>query len=155
MIVLFDKRLHEAKYLENLTMSLIGRANAALNINIVTGVDEALSVHGSDWLWAVTAIYVLSFVSSPVPLALILTLLHLATLLTHRTSQIVLLVLSFAAKESERVFHYLFTFALLVCAITYYAQASDIGCSAVEQIDHLGNGVERDYLFLAGWLNLL
>lgn len=51
-------------------MSLIGRANTALNSNPVTGVDEALSVHGSDWLWAVTAIYVLSFVSFFAPPAL-------------------------------------------------------------------------------------
>lgn len=63
MLILFDKRSHEAKSLENPTMSLIERANTALNMNTVTGVDEALSVHGSDWLWAVTAIYVLSFVS--------------------------------------------------------------------------------------------
>lgn len=70
MIILFDKRSHEAKSLENTTMSLIGRANTALNSNPVTGVDEALSVHGSDWLWAVTAIYVLSFVSFSAPPAL-------------------------------------------------------------------------------------
>lgn len=44
-------------------MSLFARGNDALNVNPVTGVDEALSVHGSDWLWAVTAIYVVSFVS--------------------------------------------------------------------------------------------
>ncbi|KGO48706.1 Rhodopsin, archaeal/bacterial/fungal [Penicillium expansum] len=107
-------------------MSLIGRGNTALNTNPVTGVDEALSVHGSDWLWAVTAIYVLSF--------------------------IVLLVLSFAAKESERVFHYLFTFALLVGGITYYAQASNLGWSAVDQIDNLGNGVVRQ-MFYAKYIN--
>ncbi|KAF4771330.1 hypothetical protein HAV15_004284 [Penicillium sp. str.  len=89
-------------------MSLIGRANTALDINTVTGVDEALSI--------------------------------------------VLLVLSFAAKESERVFHYLFSFALLVGAITYYAQASDLGWSAVKQTDHLGNGVVRQ-MFYARYIN--
>lgn len=93
-----------------------------------------------------------TFYHSWVPLALILTWLHLTTLLTHRTPQIVLLVLSFAAKESERVFHYLFSFALLVGAITYYAQASDLGWSAVKQTDHLGNGVVRQ-MFYARYIN--
>jgi bacteriorhodopsin len=44
-------------------MSLISRANDVLQVNPVTGVDETFSVHGSDWLWAVTAIYIVSFVS--------------------------------------------------------------------------------------------
>lgn len=44
-------------------MSLFMRANDALNVNPVAGVDEGLSVHGSDWLWALTAIYIVSFVS--------------------------------------------------------------------------------------------
>ncbi|KGO64500.1 Rhodopsin, archaeal/bacterial/fungal [Penicillium italicum] len=103
-------------------MSLIGRASTAFNTNPVTGVDEALSVHGSDWLWAVTAIYILSF--------------------------IMLLVLFFAAKESERVFHYLFTFALLVGGIINYAQTSNLGWSAVEQIDNLGNGVVCQMIYV-------
>lgn len=49
-------------------MSLLLRANDALSVNPVTGVNEALSAHGSDWLWAVTAIYVISFVSNFKPL---------------------------------------------------------------------------------------
>jgi hypothetical protein len=59
------KRSYSPKFLPDRKMSLIGRANTALNLNPVTGVDEALSVHGSDWLWAITAIYVLSFVGIP------------------------------------------------------------------------------------------
>lgn len=38
------------------------RGNDALNINPPAG-QERLSVHGSDWLWAVTAVFILSFVS--------------------------------------------------------------------------------------------
>lgn len=38
------------------------RANDALNINPATAVEQTLSVGGSDWLWAVMAIYVVSFV---------------------------------------------------------------------------------------------
>ncbi len=43
-------------------MAVLPRENDALNVNPNTGIDEYLSVNGSDWLWAVTAIYVVSFV---------------------------------------------------------------------------------------------
>src|SRR4051794_20736617 len=56
--------------------------------------------------------------------------------------------MSFAAKESERVFHYLFTFVLLVGAITYFAQASNLGWSAVKQVDNLGNGIIRQVFWV-------
>lgn len=35
----------------------------------------------------------------------------------------------------------------MVGAITYYAQASDLGWSAVEKIDHLDNGVVRQMFY--------
>ena len=62
--------------------------------------------------------------------------------------------MSFAAKESERVFHYLFTFVLLVGATTYFAQASDLGWSAVKQVDNLDNGIVRQVFWVkyANWL---
>lgn len=62
--------------------------------------------------------------------------------------QVGCLVMSFAAKESERVFHYLFTFVLLVGAITYFAQASNLGWSAVKQVDNLGNGIIRQVFWV-------
>lgn len=43
-------------------MAVIFTRNDALNINPQAG-DTHLSVGGSDWLWAVTAVYLLSFVS--------------------------------------------------------------------------------------------
>lgn len=43
-------------------MDLIARSNDALKVNPVTGVDEGLTVHGSDWLWAVTTIYIMALV---------------------------------------------------------------------------------------------
>ncbi|CEL06492.1 hypothetical protein ASPCAL09669 [Aspergillus calidoustus] len=107
-------------------MSLLHRANDALSVNPISGVDEALSVHGSDWLWAVTAIYLASF--------------------------FILLPMSFTGRESDRVFHYLFTFVLLVGAITYYAQASNLGWSAVEQVHNLDNGAIRQ-IFYAKYIN--
>ncbi|KAI1435631.1 heat shock protein 30 [Xylaria sp. CBS 124048] len=88
--------------------TLLVRANDALNINPPAG-DVALSLHGSDWLWAVTAIYAVSALG--------------------------LFGLSFAARSGERIFHYLFTVALLVGGIAYFAQASDLGFVLVSQVN--------------------
>lgn len=46
--------------------------------------------------------------------------------------QLGLLVFCFTTPEADRVFHYLFTCSLLTGCVTYYAQASDLGWSAVE-----------------------
>ncbi|KAH8658276.1 hypothetical protein BX600DRAFT_416063 [Xylariales sp. PMI_506] len=86
-------------------MSVFLRANDALIINPAIGVEEVLSLHGSDWLWAVLAVHLIAFFG--------------------------LLVLCFTVPESQRVFHYLFTIVLLVSSVTYYAQASNLGWSAV------------------------
>jgi bacteriorhodopsin len=43
-------------------MGLIQRSNDALTVNPPAG-DQFLAEHGSDWLWAVAAVYALSFVS--------------------------------------------------------------------------------------------
>ncbi|KAF3769796.1 family A G protein-coupled receptor-like protein [Cryphonectria parasitica EP155] len=91
-------------------MALSSRGGDALSISPPTGVDDALSRAGSDWLWAVTAIYIMSFLG--------------------------LVVFCFTTRESDRVFHYLFTCALLAGSVSYYAQASDLGWSAVEQVGH-------------------
>jgi bacteriorhodopsin len=40
------------------------RENDALNINPPAG-DQFLTENGSDWLWAATAVYAISFVSHP------------------------------------------------------------------------------------------
>ncbi|KIX94736.1 uncharacterized protein Z520_09426 [Fonsecaea multimorphosa CBS 102226] len=93
-----------------------------VDINPPTGVDLVLSEQGSDWLWAVTAIYILSF--------------------------FVCLVPSFTAPENKRVFNYTLSMALLVGAVTYFAQASDLGWSAVEE----ANGLTRQ-LFYARYIN--
>lgn len=45
-------------------MAVLARTNDALNVNPPAG-DNYLSVNGSNWLWAVTAIYVVSFVRPP------------------------------------------------------------------------------------------
>lgn len=43
-------------------MDLFSRGNDALKVNPINGMDEALTVHGSDWLWAATAIFSLALV---------------------------------------------------------------------------------------------
>ena len=43
-------------------MAFLLERNDVLSVNPVVGVDEALPVNGSDWLWAVTAIYIVAFV---------------------------------------------------------------------------------------------
>jgi bacteriorhodopsin len=90
-------------------MGVIVRANEALNINPPAG-DEYLSVNGSNWLWAVTAIYTVSLIA----------------VFCH----------SFMARAGEKIFHYMFTIALLVGAISYFAQASDLGWSLVATEDN-------------------
>ncbi|KAK4139685.1 uncharacterized protein C8A04DRAFT_40519 [Dichotomopilus funicola] len=107
-------------------MALLLTRNDALSANPPAGVDETLSVHGSEWLWAVTAIYIVAFLG--------------------------LLCFCFASHESRRVFHYTFTVALLVGAVAYYAQASDLGWSAVKQADNAGNGLVRQ-VFYAKYIN--
>ncbi|TPX07454.1 uncharacterized protein E0L32_002076 [Thyridium curvatum] len=85
-------------------MDLLARGNDALIVNPAVGVDNTLSLGGSDWLWAVTAVYLMAFIG--------------------------LLCFCFASPESQRVFHYTFTIALLVGSVTYFAQASNLGWSA-------------------------
>lgn len=43
-------------------MSVMMRGNEALSLNPLSAVADALSLEGSNWLWAVMAIYIISFV---------------------------------------------------------------------------------------------
>lgn len=89
-------------------MGIILRSNQALNINPPAG-NEAFSVHGSDWLWAVTAIYAVLFIA--------------------------FYAASFKPFSGEKIFHYIFSVALLVGSITYFAWASDLGYSVVTVVN--------------------
>lgn len=75
------------------------RRNDVLNIN-PPGGDTHISTGGSDWMWTVTAIYLFSF--------------------------LVYVGLSFRPRNGEKIFHYLFTIALFVGSICYFAIASDL-----------------------------
>ncbi|OKL61373.1 hypothetical protein UA08_03706 [Talaromyces atroroseus] len=107
-------------------MDIFSRGNDALTVNPAVGVTESLSQHGSDWLWAVTALYIVSFIG--------------------------LLSVCFAVRESDRVFHYILTMALLVGSVTYFAQASDLGWTAIDQAEHLASGASRQ-IFFAKYIN--
>ncbi|KAK0704964.1 heat shock protein 30 [Lasiosphaeris hirsuta] len=99
---------------------LAARVNDALEINPPAG-DQFLTVNGSNWLWTVTAIYVVSFLA--------------------------IYGLSFIAPKGEKFFHYLFTIANLVGAITYYAQASDLAWSLVDTTNSFYNGATYQLFF--------
>lgn len=76
------------------------RDNDALEVNPPAG-QNPLTTNGSNWLWAVTAVFTVSFLA--------------------------FLGLGFRPRHGEKVFHYLFTVALLVGAISYFSLASDLG----------------------------
>lgn len=81
-------------------MGVLVYRNDALSTNPPSG-DEQLSVNGSSWLWAVTAIYGFLF--------------------------LVYYGASFRAKFGEKIFHYIFSITLLAGTIAYYAHAADLG----------------------------
>ncbi|KAE8454118.1 hypothetical protein EG329_005042 [Mollisiaceae sp. DMI_Dod_QoI] len=102
---------------------LLDRSNDALNINPPIG-NFHLVVHGSDWLWAVTAIYCLFLV--------------------------IVIGLAYFAKSGEKIFHYLLTISLLTGAVSYFAMASDLGNVAVPTTD---NDAGLRQIFYARYIN--
>lgn len=103
-----------------MALHLLSRANDALRTNPPAG-DNFLNVNGSNWLWAVTAVFTLTF---------LLVAVHTRF-----------------ARQHERIFHYLFAIATLVGAIAYFAQASDLGWSLITQADSRDRGLTRQIFF--------
>jgi bacteriorhodopsin len=101
------------------------RGNEALNVNPPAG-DQQLSVNGSNWLWAVCALFGVAF--------------------------IVMNVLAAKPKAGERIFHYIFMVAFMVSTIAYFAMASDLGYAVIPQVDGLDRGVTRQ-IFVAKYIN--
>lgn len=85
---------------------LLRRDNDALEVHPPAG-DQYLTTNGSNWLWAVTAVMLVSFLA--------------------------FFVLSLRPRHGERIFHYLFAIALLTGTIVYFAQASDLAWRVVQQ----------------------
>jgi bacteriorhodopsin len=89
--------------------TLYARDNDALRVHPPQGAAR-LTTNGSNWLWAVTALMLLSY--------------------------LVFFVLSMRPRHGERIFHYVFATALIVGALTYYAQASDLGWLVISQANN-------------------
>ncbi|KAH7133196.1 hypothetical protein B0J13DRAFT_561784 [Dactylonectria estremocensis] len=102
-------------------MVAIYSRNKALDINPPAG-DSHLTKGGSDWLWAVTAIYTLCFLAY--------------------------FVLGLKPRHGEKIFHYLFTIALLVGAISYFSMASDLAWSVVATSLHRGDAATYQIFFV-------
>ncbi|KAI8652308.1 hypothetical protein NCS57_01294300 [Fusarium keratoplasticum] len=79
-------------------MDILPILNEVFAINPNGEDNKAFFNHGINWLWAVTAIHIVTFLT--------------------------ILSICFVVPESKRVFHYLFTVAVLVGAVSYYGQAA-------------------------------
>jgi bacteriorhodopsin len=101
-------------------MDYLSRRNDALDINPQAG-DSHLSRGGSSWLFAVTALFGISFLAY--------------------------FILSFCPRNGERIFHYLFTIALLVGAVAYFAMASGRAYSVVAQHLHISDAATYQIFF--------
>ena len=125
-------------------ISIRARSNNALNIN-PPNADRTLSTHGSDWLWAVTALMAITFLAW-----LIWTLLlsrrqlpnkhaEAATAEATQTDEIQ----NSRSLPRERIFHYLFTIAAFIGFITYFTMASDLGSTPVRQYMNVGDNMHQ------------
>ena len=83
------------------------RTNDAIKLNPAAGrPDITITTHGSDWLWAVTAV-------------------DFAAILAF-------LVLLYLKPRTDRIFHYITVLIVVVSGFCYFTIASDIGSTAVE-----------------------
>jgi bacteriorhodopsin len=106
-------------------MVILERSNDALKINPPTGDLYHLSTSGSDWLWAVDAVYCLSL--------------------------LIVVALMFFAPKGEKIFHYLFTISLFVGSIAYFAMASDLGSTPILTVDNAAGTREIFYARYINW----
>jgi bacteriorhodopsin len=83
---------------------LIERANEALDVN-PPGGEEFLTVNGSNWLFAATALFLFAFLA--------------------------VIGVGFKPRAGEKIFHYILGIALFVAGISYFAYASDLGWTVV------------------------
>jgi bacteriorhodopsin len=104
-------------------MGLFGRSNDSLTVNPTVGADIAITAHGSNWYWAVTAVMALStFIS---------------------------LGMSYTVPRRNRVFHYITVSITLVACIAYFSMASNLGYTGilVEFTSHL-DGILREIFYV-------
>jgi bacteriorhodopsin len=126
-----------------MTSFLEVRGNDALNVN-PPNADRYLTVNGSNWLWAVFAVYTLCFLAW---LLWCLSLWRSATGTTTRHGDKVVNIGAVAATmagapRGERIFHYLFTIAAFIGLIAYFTMASDLGNTPISQYMNTGYSYE-------------
>ncbi|KAI5807296.1 hypothetical protein DFH27DRAFT_479101 [Peziza echinospora] len=84
--------------------AILKRANDVLKTNRPVG-NNHMTTHGSDWMWAVTALMAVLF--------------------------LITLGLTLVTKHRQRVYHYLALALLLIPTITYFTMASNLGSTAI------------------------
>jgi bacteriorhodopsin len=92
-----------------------------LDVNPPAMGGRVLTLNGSHWLWAPTAIFILSFLA--------------------------LAVLTLIRRTRERIFHYLFTIGLFTGAVAYYAMASNLGWSLISTHLYTSNAATYTVFF--------
>jgi len=102
------------------------REGMVLKDNPPTGTVDYLTTAGSDYLWAVTSLYLFC--------------------------TLVVVCLSYFARFGEKIFHYLFTISLLTGAVAYFTMASDLGWVPVNVADNLSSPGARQ-IFYARYIN--
>jgi bacteriorhodopsin len=105
-------------------MALLPR-NDALETHPPAG-NQQLSTNGSNWLFAVTALFGFSLLG--------------------------FFALKFRARAGERFFHYLFIIATFAGLIAYYAMASDLAWTPVRQANQLGRSGAIRQIFWAKYV---
>lgn len=106
------------------------RRNDALrtNPNLVNGksADIAITTHGSDWYWAVTAVMALT------------TFIFTGLALTK--------------PRQHRIFHYITAAVTLTAAVAYFSMASNLGWTPIDvqfrRGDHRVRGVNREIFYV-------
>lgn len=120
----------------------MGRDNNALNINR-PNANRSLTVHGSDWLWAVMAVFgvaLLSWLGWTLMRYRARTAAHSSkngdnidsNNGAHRTA------VGAVPLYRERILHYLWCLAVFIGFISYFTMASDLGNTPVRQYMHNG-----------------
>ncbi|KAM7218812.1 hypothetical protein V8F06_005826, partial [Rhypophila decipiens] len=107
-------------------MSILHVRNDALDTNPPAG-DQYLSTNGSNWLYAVTAIYGFTLLA--------------------------LFAMTFKARAGERFFHYVFIIASFAGLISYYAMASDLAWSLISQANNVSTMGATRQIFFAKYIN--
>jgi len=105
---------------------LLERTNDALNVNPPAG-DQYLTENASNWLFAATALFLISFLA--------------------------VVALTFLARAGEKIFHYILAIALFVAAISYFSYASDLGWDVIQQVHEQDNNGNTRQIFWVKYIN--